>query len=94
MLASRDRQDVFEEMCAVRVPAGMLMSPADLLTDRHMLEREAFDALTGGEGPALTFPGPGFRVAGERPGADRGVPAFGADTASVLASLAAEEVRA
>lgn len=94
VLASRDRQDVFEEMCAVRVPAGMLMSPADLLTDRHLLEREAFDALAGAEGPARTFPGPGFRVAGERPGADRGVPTFGADTASLLASLATEEVRA
>jgi len=89
VLATRTRREVFEELCLVHVPCGMLMSPSDLPDDPHLLERGSFDTLAyhPHEQPRRVFPGPGFRIAGESPGAERGLSIRGGDTARILAPL-------
>lgn len=93
-LAKKTRREVFEELCTVHIPAGMLMAPAELLADPHLRERESFDTLEADGATAREFPGPGFRVAGARPGDDRPLPAFGGHTAAILAPLAGQGARA
>ncbi len=88
VLAKKTRQEVFEELCMVHVPCGMLMTPADLPHDRHLRERGSFDTLANGARAQRVFPGPGFRVANQPPTAERALPVRGADTARVLAPLA------
>lgn len=89
VLASKTRREVFEELCLVHVPCGMLMSPADLPGDPHLLERGSFDTLATHphEQSPRVFPGPGFRIADESPRAERGLSVRGADTARILAPL-------
>ncbi|MFN8508312.1 MAG: CoA transferase [Dehalococcoidia bacterium] len=90
VLANKTRREVFEELCMVHVPCGMLMTPADLPHDPHLMQRGSFDTLAGAPGARCVFPGPGFRVANQPPTAERRLPVLGADTAAVLAPLGAE----
>lgn len=94
VLMKKTRREVFEELCTVHIPAGMLMAPAELLDDPHLRERESFDAIEADGATTREFPGPGFRVAGERPGDERPLPAFGGHTAAILAPLASQGVKA
>lgn len=90
VLLSKTRREVFEDLCLLRVPCGMLLNPAELQADEHLLARGSFDSLSRSSpgGPAGPFPGPGFRIAGELPTAERGLPHLGGDTARLLVPLA------
>ncbi len=92
VLLNKTRKEVFEDLCLLRVPCGMLLNPAELPFDEHLLARGSFDSLSRSSpgAPAGPFPGPGFRVAGQLPAAERCLPRLGEDTARVLAPLARE----
>lgn len=87
ILRNKTRSEVFEELCSARLLCGMLLKPSELPADPHLRERESFDTLATDGAPGRVFPGPAFRIAGHRPGSDRGLPAPGAQTASIVASL-------
>lgn len=93
LLLSKTRREVFEDLCLLRVPCGMLMNPGELLADEHLLARGSFDSLSRSSpgAPAGPFPGPGFRIAGQAPTAERSLPRLGEDTARLLAPLAGAE---
>lgn len=93
-LAQRSRREIFEELCSVHIPCGMLVSPWELLEDPHLQERGSFDILESAATDDRAFPGPAFRVAGEKPATRRTLPTLGGQTASVLAPLAAMGVDA
>ena len=92
-LSTRLRKDVFAELCSVRVPCGMLLSPAELPMDPHLVERGSMTpARERSEDQVTWLPSPSFRIAGQNPsesGADR-LHAHGEDTAVAL-SLATVE---
>lgn len=92
VLSKKTRQEIMQEICSMRIPCGMVLHPAELLSDPHLQERESFDRIVRPATGRSIFPGPGFRVAGERAGADREVPLLGGQTASILSSLPNEEV--
>ncbi len=91
ILSTKTRQEIFEELCSARVICGMVMEPRELPTDPHLAARESFDSLAG-DTRGRRFPGPSFRVKGERPGADRALPTLGAQTAETLKLIATREV--
>lgn len=84
-LESRTRRDVFEELCTVRVPCGILTTPAELITDPHLVQRGSIVRAEAEEHAlALSLPGPSFRVAGEPPAASQRLRPCGADTVRML----------
>ncbi|MBA4181763.1 MAG: hypothetical protein C0506_14330 [Anaerolinea sp.] len=91
VLLSKTRREVFEELCLVRVPCGMLLNPGELPSDKHLIARGSFDAVPWSSTAAAAgpFPGPGFRIAGEIPTTERCLPRPGEDTARLLAPLLA-----
>jgi crotonobetainyl-CoA:carnitine CoA-transferase CaiB-like acyl-CoA transferase len=68
VFAQRTRRELFEQLSPLRVLCGMVMRPDELPNDLHLTERGSFirHSPTNGS-PAGTLPGPGFRVAGDRP---------------------------
>lgn len=92
VLRNKTRKAVFEDLCLLRVPCGMLLNPAELPSDEHLLARGSFDSLSRSSpgSPAGPFPGPGFRIAGQVPTTERCLPRLGEDTARLLAPLAKE----
>jgi crotonobetainyl-CoA:carnitine CoA-transferase CaiB-like acyl-CoA transferase len=72
---------------AARVPAGVVMRPADLLSDAHLSERGKWEVLDRGDSmPWITFGAPmHFERAGEVAG--QAAPPLGAHSASVLTGL-------
>jgi crotonobetainyl-CoA:carnitine CoA-transferase CaiB-like acyl-CoA transferase len=93
-LALRTRHEIFEELCSVHIPCGMLLAPWEIVEDPHIRERGSFDTLASDSAGDRVFPGPAFRVAGERPATHRMLPVFGGQTASILAPLVGKEVTA
>lgn len=92
VLSTKTRREVLDEICSLRIPCGMVLHPAELLNDPHLRERESFDLLAPPVEERPAFPGPAFRIAGERPGADRRLPLLGEQTASFLTPNANPEV--
>ncbi len=65
ILMTRTRAEIFEELCLLRVPCGMLMSPAELLTDPHLRERGAFSEPQSSGAPPI--PDRSFRMVASQP---------------------------
>lgn len=66
ILAGKRRAEIFEQLSLVRVPCGMLLSPAELLQDPHLQSRGAFAPNDRGDGreAGRMVPAPGFRLLG------------------------------
>ena len=89
VIMTKTRRELFEELCLVRVPCGMLMRPAELPDDPHLLERGSFVSILPRDGSAATtMPGPSFRVFGEKPPESIPLARIAEDTARVLAPVA------
>lgn len=86
VLRRKTRRELFEELCAVRVPCGMLLSPSELPDDPHLKARGSFCAVKSG-GSTHQVPGPSFRIAGQMPPQLNTVPPIGHDTSVQLAGL-------
>lgn len=89
VLMTKTRQELFEELCLVRVPCGMLLQPSELPDDPHLTERGSFVSVLPRDGSAATkIPGPSFRVFGEKPPGSITLARIAEDTAPLLAPLA------
>lgn len=90
-LRTKTRQEIFEEICSLRIPCGMVLTPEELPTDPHLSERQSFDSFDGDGRHRRLFPAPAFRIAGERPGAEREMPSLGEQTVSLLPAISYQE---
>jgi crotonobetainyl-CoA:carnitine CoA-transferase CaiB-like acyl-CoA transferase len=86
VLSTKLRRDIFHDMCLVRIPCGMLLSPSELRTDPHLVSRGSIVSVERPDGAVggTLLPGPSFRVAGSQPKADNRLRRPGEDTARLL----------
>jgi crotonobetainyl-CoA:carnitine CoA-transferase CaiB-like acyl-CoA transferase len=85
VLSTKLRREIFHDMCLVRIPCGMLLSPSELRTDPHLVSRGSMVSVERPDGAVGTvLPGPSFRVAGSQPNSDNRLRRRGEDTARLL----------
>jgi CoA:oxalate CoA-transferase len=83
-LRRRASSEWFARARELKIPAGMLQSPDEVLACEHLEARGFFDLATLPGGQVGRFPGAPYTLHGEEPAGERRVPGLGADNAVVF----------